>query len=374
METYFAPAERIENSHIMNQVKSIGSSHTLNTMLQNNSELLLVINPNRQIVAFNNVLTDSLGIADPEKAVGLRLGEVLQCKYAFDEPNGCGTTPYCSSCGAVIAMMAAIDDDQPCERRCALTTDKRGHTDDYCLLVRSQPVVTDGNRWILVYIQDISKQQHWEYLENEFLLDLDNKLCLVHNYSAFLRDQLPAHEVINKLNLTLGRVVREVKLQAALKEPREIESLALVEKVTLKSIRMLVFNVVLNRNTMTGKLIVEEGTSQSLSIITDPVLASRVIVTMLINALEATEVGGTVKLTAIVEQSQVTWQVWNKGYIPENVKLRIFQKYFSTKSKHGHGLGTYRMKLLGEKYLGGKVSFESSVDEGTTFSFALPLG
>jgi len=58
--------------------------------------------------------------------------------------------------------------------------------------------------------------------------------------------------------------------------------------------------------------------------------------------------------------------------MPESVRLQVFQRSFSTKS-HDRGLGTYSMKLLAERYLGGTVSFTSSVEEGTTFRIRLPL-
>jgi signal transduction histidine kinase len=35
-------------------------------------------------------------------------------------------------------------------------------------------------------------------------------------------------------------------------------------------------------------------------------------------------------------------------------------------------MGTYSMKLFGEKYLHGKVSFVSTKEEGTIFTFRLP--
>ena len=38
---------------------------------------------------------------------------------------------------------------------------------------------------------------------------------------------------------------------------------------------------------------------------------------------------------------------------------------FSTKGTQ-RGLGTYSMKILGEKHLGGVVDFETSVNKGTT--------
>jgi sensor histidine kinase regulating citrate/malate metabolism len=44
----------------------------------------------------------------------------------------------------------------------------------------------------------------------------------------------------------------------------------------------------------------------------------------------------------------------------------LFRRSFSTKGR-GRGIGTYSMKLLGEKYLKGRVWFTSSPNAGTTF-------
>jgi sensor histidine kinase regulating citrate/malate metabolism len=53
--------------------------------------------------------------------------------------------------------------------------------------------------------------------------------------------------------------------------------------------------------------------------------------------------------------------------MPPEVQLQIFQRSFSTKGK-GRGVGTYSMKLLTERYLGGKLAFTSAAGEGTTFT------
>ena len=55
------------------------------------------------------------------------------------------------------------------------------------------------------------------------------------------------------------------------------------------------------------------------------------------------------------------------------MSVRIFQRSVSTKAERGRGLGTYGMKLLGERYLGGEVSFVSTEEAGTTFSVRLPI-
>jgi signal transduction histidine kinase len=69
----------------------------------------------------------------------------------------------------------------------------------------------------------------------------------------------------------------------------------------------------------------------------------------------------------------VRFGVANPGVIPPEVQARLFHRSFSTKSPRGRGLGTYGMKLFGERILGGEVSFTSAPPEGTVFTFRLPI-
>jgi signal transduction histidine kinase len=93
---------------------------------------------------------------------------------------------------------------------------------------------------------------------------------------------------------------------------------------------------------------------------------------MLKNALEATEIGGTVVIRCVRQGEHVVFSVNNPSVMPQEVQLQIFQRSFSTKAGTGRGIGTYSVKLLGEHYLGGKVEFSSEESEGTTFTITLP--
>jgi hypothetical protein len=63
--------------------------------------------------------------------------------------------------------------------------------------------------------------------------------------------------------------------------------------------------------------------------------------------------------------------VRNPTSIPRNIQFQLFQRSFSTKGSD-RGLGTYSMRLLGERYLGGAISFRSGPPTGTEFRLALP--
>ena len=90
------------------------------------------------------------------------------------------------------------------------------------------------------------------------------------------------------------------------------------------------------------------------------------------NALEASRNGDTVTIGCCLFEGKVRFFVNNQIYISRDIQLNLFKRSFSTKGA-GRGLGTYSMKLLTEKFLGGTVSFVSEPVKGTTFYADYPL-
>jgi signal transduction histidine kinase len=373
MTTHFAPAARVDRDQLIRQVKSISHSPVMNAILQTSAGLMVVLNENRQIVAYNHSFLQSIGISAPEKVLGLRLGESLHCVHAHEEPGGCGTTVSCSSCGAALAIMAAIDDDTTNERICSLRGQSNGHSEDICLLVKAQPFRINHRRWILVYARDISQQQFWASMEDLFFHDINNLLASLKIVSDYIGDTMPHDQLVGELRMITERVCKEISMQRTLSHYKDRRSIVNLSPTTPGFIREQVLKTVLSKSLAEGKTLVREGGgSDGVTFVTDPLLVARVLVNMLLNALEATPPGGNVTFRTIVEPARIRWEVWNSAPIPANIQPRIFQKFFSTKKLPGHGLGTYSMKLFGEECLGGEVGFTSSVEGGTTFFFSLP--
>jgi signal transduction histidine kinase len=111
--------------------------------------------------------------------------------------------------------------------------------------------------------------------------------------------------------------------------------------------------------------------SQQVYFTSDPILLKRVLTNMVKNAIEASAEGHSVTIGSQLIDSKVNFWVKNENVIPDNVQLQIFQRSFSTKGI-SRGLGTYSMKLIGEKYLKGKVSFQSNEKTKTIFTIDLP--
>ena len=88
-------------------------------------------------------------------------------------------------------------------------------------------------------------------------------------------------------------------------------------------------------------------------------------------ALEASAAGETVTLNVERTGDQVACTVHNPEVMPEEIRLQIFTRSFSTRGP-GRGLGTYGTQLLTERYLVGRISFVSTAAHGIIFIITLP--
>ncbi len=369
METHFAPAERTNSDTFASQIESVSNSPIMNKLLEATSGLLIVLNQDRQIVGLNETFLDSLGITDPTGIFGFRLGETLDCIHAAELPHGCGTTPHCVTCGAAIAMMSAICEDKPSEKTCALTVEKNGERHDKYLTIQARPFEVDGMRWILIFAQDITHQQSLTTLENIFFHDFSNILMVLAASSELLAKQIPDNNLAGRILNASKRLCSEVTLQRFLSNQKDETSLISMKVVLVSDIREEIDQMIHDHPSSRNRTLEQKWPVGDVTINSDIHLVSRILVNMLLNALESTCDGGTVRLSTTVSDCDITWEVWNNAYILPEVQRRIFQKNFSTKGSMGRGLGTHSMKLLGEKYLLGEVSFSSSLEDGTTFRF-----
>lgn len=99
----------------------------------------------------------------------------------------------------------------------------------------------------------------------------------------------------------------------------------------------------------------------------------RVVNNLVSNAIKHNTKGTTINLKAKRINNDIKVAISDNGKgIPEEEKLKIFQKYPTTKRQIGTGLGLYISKQIIEA-LNGKIWFETEENIGTTFYFTLPI-
>jgi two-component system cell cycle sensor histidine kinase/response regulator CckA len=117
-------------------------------------------------------------------------------------------------------------------------------------------------------------------------------------------------------------------------------------------------------------LIVTEVPDLQLS--ADPNLLRRVLTNLILNAVQAMPSGGTVTVSASAGDGSVAISVRDTGTgIPREFQEKLFKPLFTGKPK-GTGLGLVVVKRIVEAHAG-KISVESEVGKGSTFTVKLPI-
>jgi signal transduction histidine kinase len=374
METHFAIAERLDEAALREELAFVGANPVVSALLQSVAGLLAVLNTHRQILAVNETLLELLGLESAGDVLGLRPGEALGCVHAREMPGGCGTSGFCSSCGAAIAIVASLAADAPVERECAIAAEDGGRGRDLYFRVRCVPVGYGGRRLLLLFLQDITYQQRLAALERLFFHDISGTINGLVGATYLLSQRAP--EQVRELSASLSalslRLATEVTVQRCLNDGAAAGYQPTFTPVAARQVLREIREIFRTRPLVAGRrLVVQEG-GADVVLRTEPSLLTRVLANMVTNALEATPEGGEVKVWHEETGGSVAFLVWNGEPIPPEVAKRVFQRNFSTKAEMGRGLGTYSMKMFGEDILGGRVSFTSSAALGTIFSIRLP--
>jgi K+-sensing histidine kinase KdpD len=375
MKTYFGSPERASGNELLKEIQTIAKNPVVNGLMDVVGGLFAILNKHRQIVALNETLLEILGIGDARKVLGLRLGEAIHCIHAHEMPGGCGTSEFCSTCGAAIAIIASLDQGQPTRKNCAVRVTKKGKEEDLYLQVCSCPMVIGQERLVLLFIQDITNQQKWAALERMFFHDIKNitQSLLGATELSELAPEKGKQNMTQMIKHLLLRLVRELAMQNSLAKMEMRSYQPLLYQVSLSQVFKELEKEFSRHPAAKNKSLILPKKFTDMSFKTDFSLLMRILNNMVINALEATEEGRAIKVTCKRAPDAITFSVWNKKYIPNNIAKRIFQRNFSTKQEAGRGLGTYIMKLFGEELLNGKVDFTTSKTDGTVFRFSLKI-
>ena len=99
----------------------------------------------------------------------------------------------------------------------------------------------------------------------------------------------------------------------------------------------------------------------------------QVFLNLILNAMDATEEGGTIEIQTSQEDFWLRIDVCDDGQgVPEHLQGRIFRPYFTTKAT-GTGLGLFVSRNIVEQN-GGRIELSKTSPEGTTFSVFLECG
>jgi signal transduction histidine kinase len=374
LETYFAPAKRASEQKVANDSDSICSLPFLTSGLEAMSQIVFVLNEQRQILFANSAFYIAFGVDSVDKILGLRPGEAVSCCHSNETPGGCGTTKSCKTCGAAIAILGSLEDGTDVQE-CRLMRKKDNQALD--LQVKATSFEVSGEQFVIISAFDISHEKRRRALEQIFFHDIMNTISGIKGISELLSDLIPKmRKKKKKLATTICHsildLIESIRVQKDLANAEKDELLVTPTQNNSREVLQGVEEIYKCHPITKSHEVKIHLSPEDIEFESDMTLLKRSIGNLTKNAIEASDPGDVVTIGCNLDSDQIRFWVHNPSVMPEEIQLQVFQRSFSTKGKD-RGLGTYSVKLLVEKYLKGHVSFTSNMEEGTTFNLSLPL-
>ncbi|HNY32542.1 MAG TPA: ATP-binding protein [Fibrobacteria bacterium] len=371
--TFFLSAERSSPEESFALKERFERNEAICDTLHLVPNMVLILDRNRQIVYANKSAATILQIHRIEDLIGGRFGEVWGCVHAREQEGGCGTSESCRYCGAANALAQSLDGMDAVEE-CRLLIHKEGREESIDLRVWAKPIRVGGEDFLFFSAVDIADEKRKAFLERIFLHDILNTAAALKGFTNLLGMEgvsLPKEEMIRKIGLLSEQMIDEINAHRLIIAAENNELVVQVRELSSRAILEGVLKTYDHHETLGNRSIRIAPDSEDAGMVSDPTLLSRVVGNMAKNALEASVPGDVVTLESRTRGDRVEFRVHNPAYMPEKIRLQVFQRSFSTKGS-GRGLGTYSMKYLTENYLRGRIGFTSTEPDGTVFVASYP--
>lgn len=366
-ETMFASPEKSSDLEISEQVDSISRIDILCELLNAVPDFVMILNLHRQIVFGNKAIADFALSQGCKSLFGLRPGELVSCQHALNAKSGCGTGDACKTCGAVLSIIQGLS-GKSTQGECRIIRTTDNGMEPLDMRVWTKPFAWNDQTFCLLILSDISNEKRRQVLERIFFHDVLNTAGNIWSISELLNDDaIKINEVKKDLKYASTQLIDEINCQRQLLAAENNELQVKMTKQDSLEFLNSIYRTFRNHEMAADKNIEIDAASEDFEFLSDGTLLFRIIGNILKNSLEASKANQTVTLGCRKNENGYSFWCHNETAMPEEVKLQIFQRSYSTKGK-GRGIGTYSIKLLTEKYLKGKVSFVSEAGTGTIFT------
>jgi signal transduction histidine kinase len=371
MRTAFASPDRASAEEVAVANHAIVANPLFCQLLSAMPQWVMVLNEQRQIVYANDALIALARDRGCPCVLGQRPGELLSCQTATTAQSGCGTAETCRTCGAVLAILDALD-GRKATRECQILTSADGGVSALDLQITATPFQWRGEACVLLVAGDISAVKRRQVLERIFFHDIMNTAGGIQGLASLLATgEESGPEMLGSLAAASDSLVDQIESQRTLLAAENSDIVTRMQPIRALATLDNVVRAFHAQATASGCDIHLADDATDFEFSSDPTLLGRVLGNLLKNALEASTAGQRVTLGCQGTVAEAVFWCQNPRPMPREVQLQVFHRSFSTKGT-GRGVGTYSVKLLTERYLKGSVSFVSSSGIGTLFTVTLP--
>lgn len=372
--TYHAPPELANEEEILTSNKSLMDDPQIRMFQNAMPDVALILNKQRQLVYANEELLQMFELNESKQAIGKRPGQLFDCIHSKETINGCGTSESCKYCGLVNAVLDSQKSGRSSIHEAKITAGESNNLRCLDLQIKASPFTFQDVKYTIVALKDISDKKRRGVLETTFFDEILNSVSSLRELmwkaksSQSNEDKGNSFELAEKINYGLFETLMAKKALIDAEEGKlELKSSRCNSIQLLKEMdHFFSFQTI----TYQKKFFIDPF-SHSVYFETDLNILKRVLSNLIMNAFEASLPGMVVKAGSRLTDKTINFWIHNQIEMSNEVKLQVFQRYFTTKGRN-RGLGTFESKLLVSRYLNGEILLTSN-NGGTTFSIKLPL-
>lgn len=365
----YTPARSLDIEQTDVQSRLIIKNKQLINFVESVSQMVTILNQSQQIVYSNKSFSKFCKTINISSIIGKKIGETISCKNAVISAGGCGSSKFCKSCGVRNSVLKSQQGIRTTEECKVLTAN------DCCLYIRvtASPLVQEGERLTIFSITDITHEKRKESFGRNFIHDLLQSAGGIFGLSSILTDtdnQEEIQSIAKTIENSAVDLIDEIQEQRELCAAERGDLQAHFFEVDSMLILFEQKKIYANREINSGKLISIHHNAENHLVVTDKTLLSRIIGNMIKSASEENMPGDEIILNCIKVNGSVRFSVHNKIGLQNDASMYLFNDALSTIGI-GKDSKIYNMKLLGEKYLKGKVGVESTSEKGITYFIEL---
>ena len=242
----------------------------------------------------------------------------------------------------------------------------------------------EGSR-LLLFLRDITEEKRVEAIKKDFVANVSHELrtplASIKGYSETLLDEGPGNSdnskeflrIIDKHATRMSRLIDDLLILSRLESQQISVECALLDMGDLIGVSIAGFS---KQALDKGIELTSDVADDLSSVLGDRDRLEQVMVNLLDNAIKYTPTGGSVKVSAYMEDGAIRIDVADTGIgIPLKDIPRIFERFYRVDKARSRELGGTGLGLAIVKHImqghGGRVWVESEPGKGSLFSFTL---